>query len=61
MKTLQGFFLPFHVNHGFEHLITGGDDLRIGLETTLGDDHIREFVGDIDIGHFESRSRDGYT
>ena len=49
--------LPFHINHGFKHFITYRDNLGVGLETTLGDNHIGEFVGDIDVGHFEGRRR----
>ena len=44
--------LPFHIDHGLKHLITGGDDLGVRLEAALGDDHVGEFVGDIDIGDF---------
>jgi len=39
--------LTFHINHGFKHFITYRDNLGIGLETTLGDNHIGEFAFDV--------------
>ena len=50
--------LPLHVDDGFQHLVTYGDDFRVGLEAALGDDHVGELIGNVHIGHFESRSGD---
>jgi hypothetical protein len=40
-------FLPLHVDDGFQHLVTYGDDFGVGLEAALGDDHVSELVGDV--------------
>ena len=39
------FFLPLHVDQGLEHFVGDGDNLRVALETALGDDHGGELVG----------------
>ena len=53
------FFLPFHVDQGLEHFVGDGDDLRVALETALGDNHIRELVRHVYVGHLKGRRRDG--
>lgn len=47
------FALPFHINHCLKHFITDRDNLGIRLETTLGNNHIRELVSDIHVGHLQ--------
>ncbi len=39
--------LPLHIDDGFQHLVTYGDNLGVGLEAALGDDHVSELVGDV--------------
>ena len=45
--------LTFHTNERFKHLIGNSDDLRVGLESTLSNDHIRKLVGKVNIGHLK--------
>ena len=35
--------LPLHIDKRFEHFITDGDDLGVGLETALGDNHAASY------------------
>ena len=41
--------LPLHVDQRLEHFVGDGDDLRVALETALGDDHGGELVGDFSL------------
>jgi hypothetical protein len=34
--------LPLHVDQRLAHFVGDRDNLRVGLETTLGDDHVGE-------------------
>ena len=57
---LKRFFLKsaLHVDEGLEHLVADRDDLGVRLEAALRNDHIGEFIRDIDIGHLECGRRD---
>ena len=41
--------LALHIDERLEHLIRDRNDLRVGLESALGNDHIRELIGDINV------------
>ena len=41
------FMLPLHIDDRLQHLVTYGDNLGVGLEVALGDDHVSELVGDV--------------
>ena len=47
--TQGGYLLSLHVDQVTEDLIGGGDDPAVGLESTLGDDHVGELLGKIDV------------
>ena len=53
------FALPFQVDQRLKHFVGDRDNLRVRLEAALGDDHVRELVGDVHVGHFKSGRRDG--
>ena len=46
-------FLPFHVDDCFQHFVADRHDFRVRLETALRDNHIRKFVRQIDVRHFQ--------
>ncbi len=50
---LNGWLLSFHTNERCQNLITGGNDLGIGLKSLLGNDHFRKLAGNVHIGHLE--------
>src|SRR5690554_2217624 len=47
------YLLPFQIHQFLQHLVGGSNDPGIGLKTTLGNDHVREFLRKIHIGHFQ--------
>lgn len=53
--------LSLEVDHFLEHLIRGGDDSRVRLECSLCDDHTGEFLGDVDVTHFQGSGDDDAT
>ena len=42
--------LLLHVDQVVEHLVHGRDDLGVGLEAALRDDHVGELVGQVHVG-----------
>ncbi len=46
--------LALEVGELLQHLVGGGDDAGVGLETTLGDDQVGELLREIDVRHLES-------
>src|SRR5690606_7618879 len=42
-----------------EDLVAGGDDARVRLESALGEDHVRELEGEVDVGAFQGSGPDG--
>ena len=51
LLTLQG-------QQFLQHLIRSLDCLAVGLETPLGNDHIRELLCKVNIAHFQSTGND---
>src|SRR5882762_3481555 len=43
----------FQVHQLLEHLITGGDDARVGLVGALRDDEVGKLAGQIDVGQLQ--------
>jgi hypothetical protein len=39
--------LSLHIDDSLQHLVTYGDDLGVGLEAALGDDHVGELGDDV--------------
>lgn len=50
--------LPLEIHEFLQHLVAGRDGPRIGLERALSDDHIDEFLAEIDIGLFDGPGQD---
>ena len=46
--------LALEVGELLQHLVGGGDDAGVGLETALGDDQVGELLREIDVRHLES-------
>ena len=44
-------FLPLHVDQRLQHLVGDRDDLRVALETALGDDHVGNLPASMFIRH----------
>ena len=45
--------LPLHVDEVGQDLVRGGDDPAVRLEATLSDDHVGEFLREIDVRHLQ--------
>lgn len=42
--------LPFQIDEFLQHFIAGGDRAGVGLERTLSNDHIHEFLAEVHVG-----------
>ena len=51
-RGLRG--LTLHVDDGFQHGVSGGDALGVGLEAALGGDHLHELGGHVHVGLFDA-------
>src|SRR5665213_3210733 len=47
-----------HVDEGLKHLVTRRDHLAVRFEPALSDDHVSEFLSEIDVRHFERTACD---
>src|SRR5690242_7617165 len=50
--------LSLQVHEVLQDLVRGRDDSGVRLETTLGDDEVRELSREVDVGHLERATRD---
>src|SRR3954471_4714524 len=57
-RAPAGLVLALQVGELLQHLVGGGDDARVGLEAALGDDQVRELLGEVDVAHLESAGDD---
>ena len=57
---MTGFILSLEVYKLFKHSIGNGYDTRVCLIASLRDDHIREFLGEVNVGHFQ-RALDNFA
>src|SRR3954447_4431089 len=55
-RLVPGQALPLEVDHVLQDLVRRRDDAGVRLETALGDDQVRELLGQVDVAHLE-RSR----
>ena len=51
--------LSFQINQFLQHLIRGGYNPGIGLEASLGGNHIGKLLGQVHIGHFQAAGNNG--
>src|SRR3954471_14032647 len=52
-RRVPGQALPLEVDDVLQDLVRRGDDAGVRLEAALGDDQVRELLGQVDVAHLE--------